>query len=561
MSVLAFPLDGVLGLDGPTGVITAACSPSKPMSSIAADSYPAHSLAFKDAANAAGKIPLVTMRTISETESRKNRTKAKNKKSSPRSRSSSSPSSQERLQSSSSSSSSDALAHHSSHSHQDSRGHSSSSSNSGGSSGSSSGSSGSSGSSSSSHHKKKSSSSSKKKSGSGFENTGRWTSEEHQMFLNGLDSYGKEWKKIAELIKTRTVVQIRTHAQKYFQKVAKAREQANEKIPATFRSTAMLTKPIKSGGSKSGASKKRKSCGGKKGNGQSGSSKKSRSRAKSVPSPRAMNSKRGGVAVADKMVSFKVHLGDNDDHLKQLNVADTLADPLSIRLDLFRNTQPLPFQFDQQAGAKFGGNSPTTAVVDLFAPETFESDPAAGGLGGLDFLDADIDGYDFEEMNDCTSDTGTETCNSGETTPSGSPLPLASRGRINTNNAFPKKHALAGVAAHRSKPLHSSPSSANGLTAPTTNKAAIKPIKLHDGSPSLVAMSGIDLPMALRTSLLEPLTRSASAHCLNSLPTPAGAGILRRAGGTRHSQFRAGDEEEEEDDESFMSGLLGELTA
>jgi len=49
------------------------------------------------------------------------------------------------------------------------------------------------------HPKKKSPS--KKKSGSGFENTGRWTSEEHQLFLNGLDSYGKEWKKIAELIK------------------------------------------------------------------------------------------------------------------------------------------------------------------------------------------------------------------------------------------------------------------------------------------------------------------------------------------------------------------------
>lgn len=41
------------------------------------------------------------------------------------------------------------------------------------------------------------------------------------MFLEGLETYGKEWKKIADMIKTRTVVQIRTHAQKYFQKVAK----------------------------------------------------------------------------------------------------------------------------------------------------------------------------------------------------------------------------------------------------------------------------------------------------------------------------------------------------
>ena len=50
---------------------------------------------------------------------------------------------------------------------------------------------------------------------------GRWTVAEHQLFLRGLKTYGKEWKLIAEMIKTRTVVQIRTHAQKYYQKLAK----------------------------------------------------------------------------------------------------------------------------------------------------------------------------------------------------------------------------------------------------------------------------------------------------------------------------------------------------
>jgi len=54
------------------------------------------------------------------------------------------------------------------------------------------------------------------------EHTGRWGNEEHELFLRGLELYGKGWKKIANLIKTRTVVQIRTHAQKYFQKLAKA---------------------------------------------------------------------------------------------------------------------------------------------------------------------------------------------------------------------------------------------------------------------------------------------------------------------------------------------------
>jgi SHAQKYF class myb-like DNA-binding protein len=51
--------------------------------------------------------------------------------------------------------------------------------------------------------------------------TGRWTREEHAAFVEGLRLYGKEWKKVAKLIPTRTVVQIRTHAQKYFQKVSK----------------------------------------------------------------------------------------------------------------------------------------------------------------------------------------------------------------------------------------------------------------------------------------------------------------------------------------------------
>lgn len=60
------------------------------------------------------------------------------------------------------------------------------------------------------------------------ENTGRWTAEEHALFLQGLDQHGKGWKKIASLIKSRTVVQIRTHAQKYFQKLAKARQNGEE---------------------------------------------------------------------------------------------------------------------------------------------------------------------------------------------------------------------------------------------------------------------------------------------------------------------------------------------
>lgn len=50
---------------------------------------------------------------------------------------------------------------------------------------------------------------------------GRWTTEEHRLFLQGLQLHNKQWKLIADLVKTRTVVQIRTHAQKYFQKLEK----------------------------------------------------------------------------------------------------------------------------------------------------------------------------------------------------------------------------------------------------------------------------------------------------------------------------------------------------
>ena len=59
--------------------------------------------------------------------------------------------------------------------------------------------------------------------------TGRWTREEHLNFIKGLELHGKGWKKIAALIKTRTVVQIRTHAQKYFLKLQKARNESNGK--------------------------------------------------------------------------------------------------------------------------------------------------------------------------------------------------------------------------------------------------------------------------------------------------------------------------------------------
>lgn len=56
-------------------------------------------------------------------------------------------------------------------------------------------------------------------------NGGRWTEKEHQSFLVGLRLYGREWKKVASKIRTRTSAQIRSHAQKYFAKISRDDQQ------------------------------------------------------------------------------------------------------------------------------------------------------------------------------------------------------------------------------------------------------------------------------------------------------------------------------------------------
>jgi SHAQKYF class myb-like DNA-binding protein len=50
-------------------------------------------------------------------------------------------------------------------------------------------------------------------------NEGRWTEEEHEKFLEGIVLYNINWKKVKTLIETRTPMQVRSHAQKFFNKM------------------------------------------------------------------------------------------------------------------------------------------------------------------------------------------------------------------------------------------------------------------------------------------------------------------------------------------------------
>ena len=49
----------------------------------------------------------------------------------------------------------------------------------------------------------------------------KWTDQEHARFLDALRMYGRAWRRIEEHIGTKTAVQIRSHAQKFFSKLEK----------------------------------------------------------------------------------------------------------------------------------------------------------------------------------------------------------------------------------------------------------------------------------------------------------------------------------------------------
>eukprot|EP00347_Sterkiella_histriomuscorum_P003631 403363545 len=52
-------------------------------------------------------------------------------------------------------------------------------------------------------------------------NNGRWTKQEHEQFISALKSNGKNWQKVFEAVSTRNEQQVRSHAQKFFNKLKK----------------------------------------------------------------------------------------------------------------------------------------------------------------------------------------------------------------------------------------------------------------------------------------------------------------------------------------------------
>jgi SHAQKYF class myb-like DNA-binding protein len=75
--------------------------------------------------------------------------------------------------------------------------------------------------------------------------TGKWTASEHGCFEEGLAKHGKgEWRQIASMIPTRTVLQIRSHSQKHFRRTSSARSRAAtvqqaSKVEATVAAVAV----------------------------------------------------------------------------------------------------------------------------------------------------------------------------------------------------------------------------------------------------------------------------------------------------------------------------------
>ena len=62
---------------------------------------------------------------------------------------------------------------------------------------------------------------------------GHWSWEEHKRFVEAIAEYGIQWEKVKYAVKTRTDIQIRSHAQKFYKKLKKYK---NEQLGIDFTS-------------------------------------------------------------------------------------------------------------------------------------------------------------------------------------------------------------------------------------------------------------------------------------------------------------------------------------
>ena len=70
--------------------------------------------------------------------------------------------------------------------------------------------------------------------------TGRWNFEEHKKFIEAIIKFGNNWKLVQKYIKTRSSTQARSHAQKFFIKLKKAKLISNNNFDLTNSSIKML---------------------------------------------------------------------------------------------------------------------------------------------------------------------------------------------------------------------------------------------------------------------------------------------------------------------------------
>lgn len=56
-------------------------------------------------------------------------------------------------------------------------------------------------------------------------NVGRWSPIEHALFLEAMQLFGNKWRHVHEHVCTRSQIQCRTHAQKYFLRLEKQKKE------------------------------------------------------------------------------------------------------------------------------------------------------------------------------------------------------------------------------------------------------------------------------------------------------------------------------------------------